>query len=215
MLFYTPHTWSHRWDPQHFPACWLENKPSPGPVVAGKSMFWATDQTDFEIAVNNSRVGFFWLFLPHVKVIDFNMRQMSCCCIYRLWKPVWLTLLASTHLVAASGSVQTSVMFWLFPEFWMVLLLCWLLHVYCKALGAYSHMFQIFFGCILWAWPDNRTFLHVGLWIPDNPWCLSRLPLTLTSQNCLEAEIWIIKQDKNLTLAMLTWSLSDVWLKPI
>lgn len=153
MLFYTPHTWSHRGDPQHFPACWLENKPSPGPVEAGKSMFWATDQTDFEIAVNNSRVGgFFWLFLPHVKVIDFNMRQMSCCCIYKLIPSVeeagliTVTLLASTHLqlVAASGSVQTSVVFWLFSEFWMVLLLCWLLHVCCKALGAYSHMFQIF-----------------------------------------------------------------------
>lgn len=39
VLFYTPHTWSHRGDPQHFPACWLENKPSPGPVEAGKSMF--------------------------------------------------------------------------------------------------------------------------------------------------------------------------------
>lgn len=67
VLFYTPHTWSHRGDPQHFPACWLENKPSPGPVEAGKSMFWATDQTDFEIAVNNSRVGFFGCFCLMVK----------------------------------------------------------------------------------------------------------------------------------------------------
>lgn len=41
----------------------LGNKPSPGPVEAGKAMFWAADQTDFEKAVNNSRVfylGFFF-----------------------------------------------------------------------------------------------------------------------------------------------------------